>query len=98
MYETGMFDVSQFYDSNLLMKTLFDIYNKRIPFLTSRHKTISDLDQFKLKRHNKFNIICVDLKLEHFELSYKFWLIGLSIAFVCLISEIIMYFVQLVEL
>ena len=96
MYETGIFDVSRFYDRNFLMKTLFDINNKRIPFSTSRQKT--DLDQFKIKRHNKFNIICVDLKLEHFELSYKFWLIGLSIAFVCLISEIIMYFVQLVEL
>ena len=90
MYETGIFDVSQFYDSNFLMKTLFDTYNKRIPFLTSRQKTDFDLDQFKSKGHNKFNIIYVDLKLEHFELAYKFWLIGQGIAFVCLISEIVM--------
>ena len=76
MYETGIFDVSRFYDRNFLMKTLFDINNKRIPFSTSRQKT--DLDQFKIKRHNKFNIICVDLKLEHFELAYKLWLIGLT--------------------
>ena len=91
IYETGIFEVSRFYYSNFLVKTLFDIYNKR-PFLTSRQKTDFDLDQFKLKRHNKFNIISVDLKLEHFELAYKLWLIGQGIAFVCLISEIIMYY------
>ena len=94
MYETGVFDVSRFNDRNFLIKNLFDINNKRIPFSTSRQKTDFDLDQFKIKRHNKFNIICVDLKLEHFELAYKLWLIGLSIAFVCLISEIIMFFVS----
>ena len=94
MYETGIFDVSQFYDSNLLMKTLFDIFNKGIPFFTNRQKAVSDLDQFKSKGHNKFNIICVDLKLEHFDLAYKFWLIGQGIAFVCLISEIIVYFMN----
>ena len=95
IYETGIFDVSRFYYSRFLMKTLFDIYNKRRPFLTSSQKTDFDLDQFKLKRHNKFNIICADLKLENFELAYKFWLIGLGFAFVCLISEIIMYYVSM---
>ena len=94
MYETGIYDVSQFYDINFLVTNSFDIYNKRIPFLISRQKTVFDLDQLKSKGHNKFNIICVDFKLEHFELAIKLWLIGQGIAFVCLFCEIIMYLVN----
>ena len=93
MYETGIFDVSQFYDSNFLIRTLSDIKNKG-KSLTSGQNTITDLDQFKSKKGNKFNIIYIDLKLEHFELAIKFWLISFGIAFACLICEIIMYFVN----
>ena len=92
MHETGIYDLSQFYDSNFLIRTMFDMSDKRISSLKSRQNT--DLDEFKSKGHDKFNIICVDLKLEHFKLAIKLWLIGQGIAFVCLISEIIMHFVN----
>ena len=72
MFETGIFDVTRFYHSKFLVKTLFSIKNKRKLFLTSRQKADFDFDQFKLKTHDKFNIICMDLKLERFEFAIKF--------------------------
>lgn len=92
MYETGIYDLSQFYDSNFFIRTLFDMSNNRISSLKIRQNT--NFDQFKSKGRNKFNMISVDLKLEHFKLAIKLWLMGEGIAFVCLISEIIMYSVN----
>ena len=90
MYETGIYDLSQLHDSKFYSSSY---HTKNKKFSVGRtQKSLFKLNQFKSWKQNKFNINCINLRLEHFELAYEFWLIGICISFVCLISEIFMLF------
>ena len=86
MHETGIYDLTEFYNSNFLIRTL---KNK----ITSSSKSTQKiaLDQFKFHKQNQFNIISIDLRLDHFKLAIKFWIIGFCVALVCLISEFVTF-------
>ena len=85
MHETGIYDLSEFYDSNFLVRTLKNIMS------SSKNTQKIALDQFKLYKQNQFNIIFIGLRLEHFELAIKFWIIGFCAALICLISEFVTF-------
>ena len=94
MYETGIYDLSQFYDSKFFIGKAFENENKRISVLKSKQKTVSGLDQFKSSKQNKCNIIYTDLSSEHFKLAIEFWFFSFSVSFIYLISEIFSYSVK----
>ena len=93
MYETGIYDLSQFYDSKFYTGILFKTKNNRMS-LRQTQEIISVLDQFKSEKQNQLKIIYSDLNLEHFQLAFQFWMICFCICFLCLISEIVKYFLM----
>lgn len=74
MFESGIYYLSQLYDSKFYTKTLLD----------SKNKQNVNLDEFIFEKQNLIN-----LKLEHIQLAIKLWIICICITFIFLSSEIL---------
>lgn len=86
MHETGIYDLSQFYDTNVLVQSFKD---KTMSSHTNSEKTV--LNHLKPQKPNQSNIIFTHLKLQHFQLAIKFWVFGFCFSLICLTSEILIF-------
>ena len=86
MDETHIYYLSQIRDIKFYKATLsqLDI------------KLTNGLDQFKdnkedntYSKQNNYNIIYMNLRVEHFKLAIYYWLIGFGVAFLYLIFEVV---------
>ena len=74
MFESGIYQLSELFDSKFYITKLHD----------SENRQNINLDEFIFVKPN-----LIDLKLEHIQLAIKLWIICICITLIFLISEIV---------